>query len=190
MGRRTRLSGCPNIRSPAREKVPIISTRMTQTMSATKTGTAVWMVLLAITAEPKLLWLTMATETPHQVSVAFMAAARIQAPNRYQTSAGSSFISCSGVNRRAIPAKSIPQKAMDRIVAQRIPAKASSPSTSLSANSVVLKLKISKANRAPMIMNPKALLRWLMMLLHILPMLKLMGLERIELFTSYLLDLW
>src|SRR5512135_1083280 len=133
-------------------------------------------------------WLATAIDTPHQVKIAFMVAARIQAPNRYQTSAGSS-APCSGVNKRAIPAKSIPQKAMERIVAQRIPAKVKSPRTSLRANSVVLKLKISKASRAPIIMIPKALLRWLMALLHILPILKLSGLERIALFMTYLLDL-
>ena len=83
------------------------------------------------------LWLATAIETPHQVSTAFIVAASSQAPNRYQTSLGSSE-PLSGVNRRAIPAKSMPQKASARMVAQGIPANFRLPSTSASANCVVL----------------------------------------------------
>ena len=52
-------------------------------MAATKTGTILVMVALLITAPPEaLVWLTMATETPHQVRMALNAAARNQAPKR------------------------------------------------------------------------------------------------------------
>jgi hypothetical protein len=108
-------------RSPAIEKVPMISTRMSQTMIATKTGIALVMVAWLTRLLPTTVWLITATEIPHQVRPAFMEAASSQAPNKYHTSAGSSR-PCSGVNRRAIPAKSIPQKAIERIVAQRTPA--------------------------------------------------------------------
>ncbi len=54
--------------------------------------------------------------------------------------------------RRAMPAKSMPQKASARKVAHEIPAKVRSPSRSRSEKAVVLKLKISKANIARMIM--------------------------------------
>jgi len=97
----------------------------------------------------------MATETPHQVRVALKPAARSQAPKRYQTSAGSSRPR-SGVKMRAMPAKSMAQKAMARTIDQRRPMKARSPRTSRRANPVVLKLKISKAARAPNILTPQA----------------------------------
>jgi len=96
--------------SPAIENVPMISTRMSQTRMATKTGTILSRVSGATTGLPRLSWLRTAMETPHQVSMAFMVAASSQAPKRYQTSAGSS-APCSGVKSRAIPAKSMPQKA-------------------------------------------------------------------------------
>jgi magnesium-transporting ATPase (P-type) len=67
-----------------------------------------------------------------QVNMAFIVAANIHAPNRYQTSAGSSVFSC-GVKRRAIPAKSIPQNAIASIVAQLTPAKVKLPKRSVRA---------------------------------------------------------
>src|SRR5215216_7646280 len=57
---------------------------------------------------------------------------------------------------RAIPAKSMPQKAMARMVAQRNPANFKSPSTSARANCVVLKLDTSNASSAPIIIIPHA----------------------------------
>ena len=115
-----RTSARLNRRSPAIEKVPMMSTRINQTINATKTGTTLVRVLWPTTSVESSWWLRTATATPHQVSMAFMAAASSQAPNRYQTSAGSSW-PCCGVKSRAMPAKSIPQKAMDRIVAQLMP---------------------------------------------------------------------
>jgi hypothetical protein len=72
--------------SPAIENVPIISTRINQTMIATKIGTTLSKVCLSTTAFPKVSWFKMAIEIPHQVSIAFIVAASIQAPKRYQTS--------------------------------------------------------------------------------------------------------
>ena len=126
-----------NMFSPARESVPMMRTRINQTMMATNTGTVLVRVTRLTRLLPSAVWSVTATEIPHQVRQAFMTAASSQAPNRYQTSAGSSR-PCSGVNRRAIPAKSIPQKAIERIVAQRRPANLRSlPSKSVSAKSVV-----------------------------------------------------
>jgi len=51
-------------------------------------------------------------------------AASSQAPNRYQP--GPFSLACCGVKSRAMPAKSIPQKAMDRMVAQLMPRKRNS----------------------------------------------------------------
>ena len=108
-----------------------------------------------MTALPKAWLLTIAVETPHQVSIAFMVAASSHAPNKYQTSFSPLFPS-SGVNKRAIPAKSIAQNATARIVAHFNPRNCRSPSRSESANSVVLKLNISNAARAVRIIIPKA----------------------------------
>ena len=106
-----------NSRSPAKENVPIISTRISQTIMATKIGTTLSRIGLSITGLPMVASFRMAIETPHQVNMAFMVAAKSQAPKRYQTSLGSS-LPCSGVKRRAIPAKSMPQKAIAKIVDQ------------------------------------------------------------------------
>ena len=126
-----------NKRSPATENVPMINTRINQTRMATNKGTTFKSVSRSTTALPRLSWLRRAIDTPHQVSMAFIVAASSQAPNKYQTSLGS-FAPSSGVNSRAIPAKSIPQNARARIVAQLIPTKSRSPSKSDRANSVVL----------------------------------------------------
>jgi len=68
--------------------------------------------------------------------MAFMLAAKSQAPNKYQVECADEFDS-SGVNIRAIPAKSMLQKAMARMVAQDKPANFKSPNKSTRANSVV-----------------------------------------------------
>ncbi len=118
------------------ESVPIIRMRMSQTMMATKSGTTDSRVArLKISLPSDWCW-SRASETPHQVSMAFMVAARNQAASKYQTST-CSLRPFSGVNRRAIPAKSIPQKAMDRIIAQRKPTNLRSPSKLARAKSVV-----------------------------------------------------
>ena len=106
-----------NIRSPAVESEPINRMRMIQIMRDTNTGTIPVMVFESIMAREAMEWLLIAIETPHHVRTAFMVAARSQAPNMYQTSLGSCS-PCSGVKSRAIPAKSIPQNASERIVAQ------------------------------------------------------------------------
>src|SRR5512140_3274084 len=98
-----------NMRWPAIESVPMIRMRITHTMTATKTGTILFTSSPSIIATLATLWLATAIETPHQVRMAFMVAASSHAPNRYQTSFGSS-VFCWGVNRRAMPAKSMPQK--------------------------------------------------------------------------------
>jgi hypothetical protein len=131
-----RVSDWLKRRSPAIEIVPIINTRISHTITATKMGTILSSVPRATTALPKVSWFKIAIETPHHVSIAFINAANIQAPNRYQTSVGSSD-PCSGVNNLAIPAKSIPQNAMDKIVAHRTLKNFNSPNRSLSAKSVV-----------------------------------------------------
>ena len=107
----------------------MINTRINQTMMATKIGTNLINNARSTTAPPSVWWLRMAIDTPHQVSMAFIVAASSQAPKRYHTSDGSS-APCSGVNNRAIPAKSIPQNAIANMVAQRMPAKRKSPSRS------------------------------------------------------------
>ncbi len=55
-------------------------------MTATKIGTTFSRVWRAMTAFPRVSWLTIAIDTPHQVSSAFMVAAINQAANRYQLS--------------------------------------------------------------------------------------------------------
>jgi hypothetical protein len=115
----------------------MIKTLISQTKTETKIGTPLNKASLPSSSFPKPLWPNSAKETAHQVSMAFMVAARNHAPSKYHTSSKRS-LSLEGVNKRAIPAKSIPQKANDRIVDQRIPAKRKSPSKSVSANSVVL----------------------------------------------------
>ena len=132
-----RLSAWLNSLSPATEKDPIINTRISQTITATNIGTTLRSICLSMTTFPRVSWLSKAIEIPHQVNMAFMVAASSQAPKRYHTSPGSSAPS-SGVKRRAIPAKSIPQNATARIVAQLTPRKSSSPRRSRKANSVVL----------------------------------------------------
>ena len=112
--------------SPATEKVPIMSTRMTQTKTATKIGTTRSKVVRSTTAFPRVSWFKIAIETPHHVNIAFIVAASNHAPNKYHTSVcGSS--PPSGVNRRAMPAKSMLQKAIESMVAQRTPIKVKSP---------------------------------------------------------------
>ena len=66
-------------------------------------------------------------------SAALKPAASSQAPKRYQTSVGSSRPIC-GVKSRAIPAKSIPQKASARTVDQCSPTDWRSPRISARAN--------------------------------------------------------
>src|SRR5574340_740023 len=103
------------MRLPAVESEPISRMRITHTISATNTGTTLLMVDESIIERDSMEWLVMAIETPDQVSTAFMVAASSQAQNMYHTS----FDSCrpvSGVNRRAMPAKSMAQKASARIV--------------------------------------------------------------------------
>jgi len=73
------------------------------------------------------------------VRAAFIVAASSQAPNKYQVSLELVELS-SGMNNLAIPAKSIPQKAMVKMLAQVIPKMRRSPSKSRSATWVVLKL--------------------------------------------------
>src|SRR5512139_354540 len=96
----------------------------------------------------------MATDTPHQVRMALKAAARNQAPNRYQTSAGS-LRPFSGVKMRAMPAKSMPQKARAKMVAHSNGPNVRVPRMSCSANCVLEKLKISKASKAIVMITPK-----------------------------------
>ena len=98
----------------------MINTRMSQTITATKTGTTCVRPSLISRLVLVLACRAMATETPHQVSVALKPAARSQAPKRYQTSAGSSRPR-SGVKMRAMPAKSMAQKAMASTIDQRMP---------------------------------------------------------------------
>jgi hypothetical protein len=142
-------------RSPAIENVPIMSTRINQTIKATKTGTTVDRVFWPRITDESSWWLRTAIATPHQVRMAFMAAARSQAPNIYQASVGPSRF-CTGVRSLAMPAKSIPQNAMDRMVAQPRPRKRRlAPSMSVRAYSVVEKLNISKANKASRKIPPK-----------------------------------
>ena len=76
------------MRSPDIEKVPMMSTRINQTMIATKTGMALVMVAWLTRLLPATAWVIPVIEIPHQVRLAFMVAASSQAPNRYQTSAG------------------------------------------------------------------------------------------------------
>jgi hypothetical protein len=66
-----------------------------------------------------------------------MVAAKTHAPKRYQT-APEFALSFSGVNKRAIPAKSKLQKANAKMVDHLKPANCRSPSKSFKANSVVL----------------------------------------------------
>ena len=66
----------------------MISTRINQTMIATKTGTALVRVALLIRLLPTTMWSITATELPRHFRQAFMTAASSQVPNRYQTSAG------------------------------------------------------------------------------------------------------
>ena len=78
--------------------------------------------------------------------MAFINAANIQPPKSHQT-----FVDLpgfTGANKRAIPAKSMLQNAVARIVAQRIPKALASPSMSMNALSVTSKLNTSKANNA------------------------------------------
>src|SRR5687768_12121881 len=78
-----RCSAVVNKRSPASENVPMIMTRTRRIIAATKIGTAFVMVAVLITAPPEALaWLTIATDTPHQVRTALNAAARNHAPKR------------------------------------------------------------------------------------------------------------
>ncbi len=56
-----------NIFSPASENVPMIRTRIIQTMTATITGTARVSVVSPTRAPPMARWFKMAMETPHQV---------------------------------------------------------------------------------------------------------------------------
>ena len=125
-----------NRRSPAIDSVPIIKMRMSQTITATNTGTTASRVARLRISLPSELCCSSARETPHQVSMAFMVAARNQAANRYQVSVRSPR-AFSGVNSRAMPAKSMPQKAMARMVAQRTPTKRRSPKRLERAKSVV-----------------------------------------------------
>ena len=67
----------------------MIKTRISQTMSATNIGTTLRSISFETTAPPWDWWLRMAIDTPHQVSIAFIVAASIQAANRYQISLGS-----------------------------------------------------------------------------------------------------
>ena len=136
--------------------MPIMSTRMTQTRIATKIGTKRTKVSLGTMREPRDWWLRIAIETPHQVSIAFIVAASSQAEKRYQVALKGEEEWASGEKRRAMPAKSIAQKAMERIVAQRKERKDKSPSKSERANSVVEKLKSSKKMRAARRMRAKA----------------------------------
>src|SRR5512139_2657326 len=122
---------------------------------ATKIGTILMRVSRSTTALPNSDWLSKASETPHQVSMEFIVAANSQAPKRYQDSEGS-LLPASGVNRRAIPAKSMQQKAIARIVAHLRLANSRSPSKSDRAYMVVLKLKISKAIKAAIMITPNA----------------------------------
>ena len=78
------------MRFPAIEREPMIKMRMIQTIKATKTGTTEVSVLASMTAVLATAWLAMAIEMPHQVRTAFIMAASIQAPKRYQTSLGDS----------------------------------------------------------------------------------------------------
>lgn len=73
-------------RGPAVEIVLINRMRVTHTMIATKIGTARISRLGSITLVLAMLWLTSASETPHQVRMAFMVAANNQATNRNQVS--------------------------------------------------------------------------------------------------------
>src|SRR5688572_27269990 len=118
------------------EKVLINRTRISNTIPATKIGTILVMALEPTKTLPAALFCRIATETPHQVRVALKAAARNQAANRYQTSAGSS-LPCSGVKMRAMPAKSMAQKANARIVAQRNGPNDNVPRISVRANNVL-----------------------------------------------------
>jgi hypothetical protein len=99
-------------------------------------------------------WFTMAIDTPHQVRIAFMVAESIQAPNKYQASEGS-FLSFPTRNNLDIPAKSIPQNAIVKIVAHFNPRKFNPPNRSVNAYSVVLKLNISKEINAITRINPR-----------------------------------
>ena len=61
----------------------MINTRINRIMAATKMGTTLVMVAVLITAPPDwLTLLTMATDTPYQVSMALNAAAKSHAPKR------------------------------------------------------------------------------------------------------------
>ena len=109
---------------------------MSQTMTATNTGTTDNRTSRLRISLPRLLCCSSARDTPHQVSMAFIVAARNQAASRYHTSTRS-LRPRSGVNSRAMPAKSMPQKAIARIMAQRMPTKRRSPKRLVRAKSVV-----------------------------------------------------
>ena len=85
-------------------------TRMTQIIIARKIGTHLTKLSRETIALPSVWLLTTAMDMLHQVKTAFIVAASNQAPKRYQTSSGS-LLPVSGVNIRATPATSIPQKA-------------------------------------------------------------------------------
>ncbi len=114
----------------------MISTRISSTSSATNTGTlriSSWRPTISL---PSPGCESTASDTAHQVSMPFIAAATAHAPSRYQDSVDvrGPF---SGVSRRAMPAKSIPQKASARTTDQRAAPKVRSPIRSRRANSVV-----------------------------------------------------
>ncbi len=161
---------------PDIEKVPISKMRISQTSTATNTGTTESSCSRLRISLPRPGWAISASDTPHQVSTAFMVAARNHAPSRYQTSAGSLRFSAliessdarwpgppaPGVNSRAMPAKSMPQKATARMKAQRSPANRRSPSRLVRAKSVVLKLNSSNMSSAITISAPNAISRFIL----------------------------